>query len=205
MKTIKSTFLIMMILFSIRSSAQIAPTGKFVNYQLDLDQSKIFWKAPKKFTSGHYGTISLSSGNLEVAANGIPVRGNFIINMRTIRSTDQKLPAKNKQVDDQLLSPQFFDVGAYPTGTMTIKLARPTKTPGLYLISGDLTLKDTTLPIEFFAKFKTTKTGLEAVAQLTIDRLKWGINHQKPDVFSMIKQALVPDEIPVSLVMVFVR
>ncbi|RZK58289.1 MAG: YceI family protein, partial [Pedobacter sp.] len=93
---------------------------------------------------------------------------------------------KSTDLEGHLKSPDFFDVAKYPTAKFVITKVEPFKgaqTSNLladpnYLISGNLTLKDSTLNITFPAKVEVSATGVSAAAKFVIDRTAWGINYK---------------------------
>jgi hypothetical protein len=173
-------------------------------YQLDVKKSKLFWKAPK---NRHNGFILFNSGTLSNFTAGRPTRGTFSINMNSMRSTDEALAAGRKNVDDKLRSEDFFAVSRYPTATMLVKQILPEQNPATYKVSGELTIKGVTKPIEFTTIMKQNGNTIIARANTNISREKWNINHQPQptpwDFVARMKDNLVEDDIPVSLELVF--
>ena len=173
-------------------------------YQLDVKKSKLFWKAPK---NRHNGFILFNSGTLSNFTAGRPTRGTFSINMNSMMSTDEASAAGRKNVDDKLRSEDFFAVSRYPTATMLVKQILPEQNPATYKVSGELTIKGMTKPIEFTTIMKQNGNTITATAKTNISREKWTINHQPQpapwDLLASIKDNLVDDDIPVSLELVF--
>ncbi len=67
------------------------------NYQLITHKSVITWKVDYSIgTSGHTGTLSLTSGSV-LMKNGIIEGGNFIIDMNSVYVTDIKPENKGKK------------------------------------------------------------------------------------------------------------
>ncbi|MGK6352429.1 YceI family protein [Parapedobacter sp. DT-150] len=180
--------------------------AKPVIYQLDVKKSKLFWKAPQ---NRHNGFILFNSGTLSNFTNGRPTRGIFSMNMNSMRSTDEASAAGRKKVDDELRSENFFAVSRYPTATMLVQQIRPERNPATYRVSGELTIKGVTKPIEFTTIMKQNDSTITATANLNIARANWNINHQpKPtswNIFDRLKDDLVDEEIPVSLELVFTK
>jgi len=183
--------------------AQQKNGSQAVVYQLDVKKSKLFWKAPK---NRHKGFILFNSGTLTNLISGRPTRGNFSINMNSMRSTDESTTAGRKKVDDELRSEGFFDVSKYPTATMVVSKILPQPKGITYRVYGELTIKDVTKPIEFITTMKQNGSTITARANLNINRSNWNINHQpKPtwNLFDRMKDNLTDDDIPISLELVF--
>ena len=175
-----------------------------VVYQLDFKKSKLFWKVPK---NRHNGFILFNSGTLSNFTAGMPTRGTFSINMNSMRSTDEASAAGRKKVDDKLRSEDFFAVSRYPTATMLVKQILPEKNPATYKVSGELTIKGVTKPVEFTTIMKQNGNTIIATANTNISREKWNINHQQQpspwDFVARMKDNLVDDDITVNLELVF--
>ena len=175
-------------------------------YQLDVKKSKLFWKAPK---NRHNGFILFNSGTLSNFTAGRPTRGTFSINMNSMMSTDEASAAGRKNVDDKLRSEDFFAVSRYPTATMLVKQILPEQNTATYKVSGELTIRGVTNPIEFTTIMRQHGHMVMATAKTSISREKWHINHQQQpspwDFVARVKDDLVDDNIPVSLELVFTK
>ncbi|MDF2433019.1 MAG: hypothetical protein JWP44_2650, partial [Mucilaginibacter sp.] len=114
-----------------------------------------------------------------------------------------------KIVDDKLRSEGFFAVSKYPTATMLVKQILPEKNTATYRVSGELTIKDVTKPIEFTTIMKQNGNTIIATANTNISREKWNINHQpQPPLWGFVarmQDKLVDDDIPVNLELVFTK
>lgn len=176
-----------------------------VVYQLDVQNSKLFWKAPK---NRHNGFILFNSGTLNSFTAGKPTRGTFSINMNSMKSTDEASVDKRQKVDDKLRSEEFFAVSKYPAATMLVKNMLAEQPLSTYRVSGELTIKGVTNPIEFKTIMKQNGSKITATASMTIDRKKWNINHQPEqkfwNPFDALKDHLVDDDILVNLELVFI-
>jgi polyisoprenoid-binding protein YceI len=92
-------------------------------------------------------------------------------------------------LEGHLKSPDFFDVAKYPTAKFEITKVEPydsTKQKSLlvgatHLISGNLTLKDSTKNITFPAIVTASADAVTAEANFDIDRTQWGMNYKGPN------------------------
>jgi polyisoprenoid-binding protein YceI len=194
----KSAIILLLIILNITAYAQQA-------YQLDVKKSKLLW-TNQKTMGGHFGFIHFNSGTLNYSPAGEPVNGIFKIDMNSIRSTDHKEAAGNEKVDGMLRNPGFFNVAKYPESVMNVK--QIVKLDAItFKVSGDLTMKGITNPIEFTATIKKDGKTITAKADIKIDRSKWNIDmQQKPnswDLYSNIQNKIIADEISISLDLVF--
>ncbi|MEJ5996507.1 YceI family protein [Pedobacter sp. Du54] len=179
-------------------------------YQLDIKQSKLFWKGTKTIGTKHYGYLLFNLGWLRTNVAGKLSDGMFNINMKSIKSTEHKDNAKNNGIEKELNGSAFFETSKYPASLISIHTIMPTPVSSQYRVDGDLTIKKTKHPISFLATIKQNGNILLANANLTIDRVKWGIHQEKAtsitDQFlGGIKDKMIEDEIPIVLRLVFIK
>ena len=199
------TILILGLLF-----AHFTTHAQSATYQLDVKQSKLFWKGTKTIGTKHYGYLLFNSGWLRTNAAGKFSDGMFNINMKSIKSTEHKDDSKNKGIEKELNGSAFFETSTYPTSTISVHTIVPTPVSSQFRVDGDLTIKKTKHPIIFLATIKQKGNTLSATANLTIDRVKWGIHQEKAtsltDQFlAGVKDKMIEDEIPIVLKLVFVK
>jgi len=154
-------------------------------YAVDTTASKLEWFAAKQ-TGKHNGAFLLNTGNLSVN-NGQLTGGSFDINVAALAVNDLQGEDKGK-LEGHLKSPDFFQVDKYPTARFEITKveaadnAAATVLPGAtHLISGNLTLKDSTKNVTFPAKVSVTDIKVSAQADFAIDRTEWGLNYKGPN------------------------
>lgn len=188
---ITTTLVLMMMLRTVACTQQLQP-----GWQLDVQKSKVLWNTGKMM-GGHYGYFLFQSGNLEYSPAGEPVRGTFHMDMNSIRTTDNPSEAGGKKKDAEIRGNDFFASDQYPVATMVVKkITRIGSSPD-YRVTGDLTIKGITQPIEFTAAINTKNNTSHISANVDISRQLWNI-HSKPqtistDFLSGIKEKLVPD------------
>ncbi len=86
---------------------------------LDVKKSKISWKV---VTVGkHSGFIVFNNGVLKYSVKNEPVGGAFNLNMNGMHSISETSVEKNEKIDEELRSPNFFDVGKYQTASIYVK------------------------------------------------------------------------------------
>ena len=156
---------------------------------IDTLGTRIEWKATHKGgLAPRWGTIGVSSGTVSVDQDSLS-GGEFIINMGSLYVDPASVTEKDKKASDlagHLKSADFFDVVKFSTAKFVITKVEPftTAQPSSlitapnYLISGNLTLKDSTLNITFPSKVEITASGITASAKFVIDRTAWGINYK---------------------------
>ncbi len=166
--------------------------GQNGNFIVNATESSVEWKGTK--TAGeHWGTINIAEGNLNVV-NGKLSSGKFIIDMNTIVVSDIQDPEKNASLLGHLKSSDFFAVDSFTTSTFEIKNVELNKDLRYY-VKGDLTIKGITKEIEFPATFNIEGNKLNASAEFTIDRTRWGINYNSKSVLGAMADKFIHDDI----------
>lgn len=182
-----------------QDAATVSASAK--DYALDTAASQLNWYGFKP-TGQHHGTIGITNGSIAVD-NGEVVGGNFEMNLNDIDIQDLKGEDRQK-LTGHLKSEDFFHIERYPMATFAItdvekyqsatasaneekdnmsvvvnkkevaahKIASPT-----HLITGNLTLRDTTLSITFPAQITITDDRVEAEAKFSIDRTQWNVSY----------------------------
>lgn len=171
------------------SGEQTAAEQKGENFAVDTTTTFVDWKAAHKGgLAPRWGKIKITSGTISVDKDSL-TGGEFVVNMNSLYVDPASVTEKDKKSTDlegHLKSADFFDVAKAPTAKFVITKVAPyttaqesslVKDPN-YLISGNLTLKDSTLNITFPAKVQVTSTSVSASAKFIIDRTAWGINYK---------------------------
>lgn len=167
------------------------------DYTLDVASSKILWEGEKITGSKEKGLVLLESGNLKIE-NGIPVSGEFTIDMNTIKSDPEiEMLIKHLKSDD------FFSVDKYPTAKFVLKTVTPSSEAGAkegrYILGGDLTVKGITKPISFTANIKSDGDSLSATASFALNRTEWDIKYGSSSFFGNLGDKAIKDAIMLGL------
>jgi len=131
----------------------------------DTTKTSLLWLG-EKVTGQHTGTIKLQSGWLNWQDNKI-VSGEFNIDMASLKESEN-----NKMLIGHLKSDDFFGVAKYPVAKLILTGSTPFD-KGTGVVSGTLTIKDITNPVEFKASIQKKDDGTWFFANLTIDRTKY--------------------------------
>lgn len=160
--------------------------------RVDLSESIIHWKGTKMRGMGkHEGKIALEKGYFIFCGKTL-CGGNFTVDMNSMNVTDipEHEPVPRKNLINHLRSDEFFDVDKFPVARFLIThVETETDEDGkdIYVISGDLTIKSSSHPIQFTAQRKDNLIS----ALFEIDRFKWDIAYRG----SWINRNLVDKEI----------
>ena len=162
--------------------------------KVNVEKSTINWTG-KKVTGQHEGTIALESGVLEFDGDKL-VGGEFVIDMTSINVTDLEGKSKNS-LEGHLKSDDFFGVEDHETASL--KITKVSKQYTDYEISGDLTIKGITNPINF----SMVVGDNSAKANLTIDRSKFDVRYGSPSFFNDLKDKAIYDDFDLKVNLVY--
>ena len=158
---------------------------------INKDESTVTWLGTKP-TGRHGGTIGISEGEVFLK-DGTLSGANFVLDMNSIATEDfQDNEEMYNKLVGHLKSPDFFDVENHPTAKFEMtsvkdyvagdeaeeseesefKLANPT-----HEITGNLTMRDTTLSITFPAIVHVMGESVHAESKFNIDRTNWGVSY----------------------------
>ncbi len=141
-------------------------------------ESVVGWKGTKVVGMGsHAGTIGITEGTLSLE-NGNITAGSVTIDMKNIVVTDSMPDEYKQKLIGHFSANDFFNVEQFPTAKFEIT-GSEAKADGDYthVISGNLTLRDSTKNISFPATVSVDENGLSAVGTAVINRLDWGVNY----------------------------
>ena len=174
-------------------------------HALDLVESQVLWTG-RNLLNKHSGSIRVKAGELNVEAGRV-AGGRFVLDMSGIECADLAGNPLHDVLIDHLRSDDFFDVANFPEAEFIITQTAPidSGSPGSpnLGISGELTLRGITQPIEFTACSGATPEGkLAAQASFSIDRTRWNVFYGSGKFFRSLGGHLVNDLIDLELRMV---
>ncbi|MBO3696928.1 YceI family protein [Roseivirga sp. E12] len=168
---------------------------------LNPNSSQVTWIGSKP-GGKHNGTIDITSGEISINGDEI-VAGNFVIDINTITDLDMAGSGGQAKLEGHLKSADFFDVANFPEAKFEVtsvtvfnaaslasdnaeyatentpaKLSEILVENPTHFISGNLTMRGTTLNITIPTHVELGETTLKANASFNIDRSKWGLMYQ---------------------------
>jgi len=159
---------------------------------VNTSKSTIHWFGEYAFYfGGHDGKINLKEGHF-IKTNETITGGRFVIDMTTIKSLDMDKQDARQDLDNHLKNEDFFEVNTYPTAKLEFTRVKYESKNQLN-ISADLTIKDITKPITFYAEVDYEKEQL--TTKFKIDRTLWGIMYNSKELEGKLKDGLISDAI----------
>lgn len=162
-----------------------AQTGK--EMAVDAAASTIKWRATHKGgMAPRYGTINITNGVFSVE-NGQVTGGSFDVDMKSLKVDSTSVTEAGKKaldLENHLKNADFFDVEKHPAAKFVITSVAPFDaakdksilTGATNMVSGNLTLKDSTVNVTFPAKIVIADNSATVEAKFTVDRTSWGLN-----------------------------
>ena len=152
-------------------------------FKIVSTQSNINWVG-RKVTGQHNGNIAIKEGEL-ILNDGKLTGGKFVIDVASIKILDITDPATNAQFAGHLASDDFFSTEKYPEATLEITSVSGDD------VKGNLTIKDITNPVAFYATVDVNGEVLMAFGKLMIDRTKYGIKFRSGNFFKDLGDNLI--------------
>ena len=152
------------------NSAPTAPSSG--TYRLDAEATSITFATRHLFgLSAVQGTIAVDSGEVTVADN--PEESIVMVTVAT-----SSFATGTPKRDEKVLSAKFPDAATQPT--LSFSSTGLNNRDGHLVVSGDLTVKGTTGPVELIVDRVTgVGGGLQATASVRIDRYAFGATAMK--------------------------
>jgi polyisoprenoid-binding protein YceI len=177
----KRTLLLLML-----SGLYLVNAGAQTKLVADTTQTKLLWLG-EKVTGQHTGTIKLQSGWINWQDNKI-VSGEFNIDMASIKESEN-----NARLMGHLKSDDFFGVEKFPTAKLVLTGSTPFD-KGSGTVSGNLTIKGVTNPLEFKAAMQKKDDGTWFFANIAVDRTKYNIRYGSGTFFDNLGDKTIYDE-----------
>ena len=179
-------------------SAQAGNPVKEVVYKVKTDQSVIAWTGAK-VTGTHSGTVNVKDGSLTFK-DGVLTGGKFTIDMTSIAVTDLQGDGK-ANLEGHLKNDDFFGVEKYPNATLVVTKVTPNG-GGKYNVTGDLTIKGVTKPVNFTTVVNTAGKVVTAKSDIKIDRSLYDIKYGSGKFFENLGDKTIYDEFDLSVTLV---
>jgi polyisoprenoid-binding protein YceI len=160
-------------------------------FSADTSRTVLSWLG-EKVTGQHTGTIKLKSGWLEWKGDRI-TSGEFEIDMASLKDVE-----RNARLEGHLKSDDFFSVEKFPVAKLIITGSAPFD-KGTATVSGKLTIKGVTNPVEFKAAFQKKDDAFWYYSNITIDRTKYNIRYGSGSFFDNLGDKTIYDEFHVKI------
>ena len=96
----------------------------------------------------------------------------------------------NDTRDGHLKKSEYFDVAKYPTIRMQSTGIKASDKPGVYIFTGNLTIKGVTKPVQFPFKVNTSNGGYLFTGDLEINRRDFGVGGSSASMADKLKLSL---------------
>lgn len=159
-------------------------------FNIQPESSTVNWTG-KKVSGLHTGTINLQSGYLTFDNKEL-TGGEMVIDMTSIRISDIADESLYKAFFDHLNHDDFFSVNQFKTAKLVIIKGEEIK--GKYHITGDLTIKNISHPVNFVASIEVFTDFLHSLGDMVIDRTLYDIKYGSGKFLPNLGDKLIYDE-----------
>ena len=167
--------------------------GEAATYTVDTEASTLEWYGERPLAGSENGIVQIAEGQLTFMGTEL-VDGSMVIDMTTIEPTS-KTGDMLGMLTGHLKSDDFFAVETYPTATLVIKSAEPTDVENQYMVTADLTIKETTAEIQFLTDVVVGDGTLAATAEIVVDRSIYNVQYGSGSFFDNLGDDLISDEV----------
>lgn len=163
-------------------------------YQINTEMSLVGWEGSKKIITTHIdrGTIDIQAGELFFEDEQL-VGGNIVIDMNSISTQTVGNDMEPSRLDTHLKSDDFFNVAQYPTATLVVTDVSSSD-EATYLITGDLTIRETTEQVSFPVILSKQGNDVFAEGQLIINRADFNVRFGSDSFFDNLGDNVINDE-----------
>ncbi|MDZ7776240.1 MAG: YceI family protein [Bacteroidales bacterium] len=174
------------------SEASIAQTN---TVDLNENSGTVEWEG-KKIGGSHNGEIDIKDGQLTFNNKEL-TKAHIVIDMSSIVNHDLEDQESNQKLVGHLKSDDFFGVKTYPEATFKSTSIAP-KGSGKYMVTGNMTIKGTTNPVEFPLEMNTSKKAFSAEGTFKIDRSKYDVRYGSRSFFDNLGDKAIYDDFEIS-------
>jgi polyisoprenoid-binding protein YceI len=176
-------------------------SSKMATSHVVLDEaSSIIWEGSKIVGGKHVGTIAIEESSLVFNGTDL-VGGSFVMDMNSIKNSDLD-DGSAKKLEGHLKSEDFFGVSEYPISTFSISDVKSGEEAGEYHVTGDLTIKSTTLPISFPVNIMWDGDRAVAKAMISVDRADFDVRFGSGRFFDGLGNRAIKDEFTLDVTIV---
>lgn len=162
-----------------------------------LKEGVLTWKGKAAFSSYYLsGTLNAASSSLIIQNEKI-IDGKIILDMLS-------LDAENDQLQSHLRSKDFFEVDKYQKAIFLLN-KEALIVDGKTVLSGDLTIKEKTLPVDIVTTVTLCSGNPKVSGKLIVDRTKFGIYYNSPNFFENLKEHAIDDEFELVFELTYVK
>lgn len=174
-----------------------------VKYEINKKQSVLKWFGKESVGGVIDGTIELLSGKISMDGNVLMKGGSFVMDMNSIRHKKAEDKSGKDGIAEHLKSDDFFSSKKFPQSYFVITKVSPGVKANEVRVIGNLTIKGVTNGIMFPATIIKDGDKIKVQADLTFNRVLWGITYRSMNLLALVKEGLIDSDIKMKLDLVF--
>ncbi|MDM1133912.1 YceI family protein [Empedobacter falsenii] len=153
------------------------------SFYVDTLNSSLQWKGfHKGGLNPRFGILNVE-GKVYISQNKLSA-GSFTIDMNSVKTDEKSIDLSTTggktaaDMDAHLKNADFFETDKYPVAKFELtNVLEDSTTKGYYIVSGNLSLKDKTVNIQFPAQINISEQQVQINANFTINRKDWGLSY----------------------------
>ncbi|MEJ6737010.1 MAG: sodium-translocating pyrophosphatase [Flavobacteriales bacterium] len=167
-----------------------------------VETSNLIQWTGRKVGGSHMGTLAISESTVKVEEGN--VTGQLTIDMNSIVCTDIEPGEKNDKLIGHLRAADFFAIDSIPKASFVITASvKDEENENYYKVTGDLTIRGVSNPIEFPAMVYSADGQTKIKANFAFDRTAYGIEYGSKSMIGKLAGKFIYDEIELSLKGIF--
>lgn len=174
-----------------------------VKYEINKKQSVLKWFGKESVGGVIEGTIELLSGKISMDGNVLMKGGSFVMDMNSISHKKPGDKSGKDGIAEHLKSDDFFSSKKFPQSYFVITKVSPGVKANEVRVIGNLTIKGVTNGIMFPAIIIKDGDKIKVQADLTFNRVLWGITYRSMNLLALVKEGLIDSDIKMKLDLVF--
>ncbi|MFB6307031.1 MAG: YceI family protein, partial [Flavobacteriales bacterium] len=166
-------------------------------YKIDTEKSKVKWRGEKYIGESQSGVIDIKKGFIEYGDKG-PKSCKVIIDMESIKCTDDMEDKWKNKLVNHLKSPDFFSVDSFPTAKFVCDNFVPVEGKShKYKAKGKMTIKGNTNTLTIPVGTDRSGENAHATAKFSFDRSKWNVRYGSKSFFDSLGDKAIKDMIKI--------
>jgi len=175
---------------------EVVKKAETVTYSTVKTGSELKWRASHLGGTGaRFGRTSLKKASILLNDNKI-TNATFVMDITTL-SVDNFDDAEQKgKLEGHLKSPDFFNIEKFPNATFELTKVEEKSGDHNSIITGNLTILETTKSISFSANIKVTENSVNISSEdFSVNRQDWGLSYHTEGDAGVPRDFLIANEV----------
>jgi polyisoprenoid-binding protein YceI len=175
---------------------EIVKEAETVTYATVKEGSELKWRASHLGGTGaRFGKTKLQSGKVLLNNNKV-TNAKFIIDLSSLTVDNFDDAEQKGKLEGHLKSPDFFNIEKFPTARFELTKVEENKGNYNSIITGNLTILETTKSISFNANIKVTEDSVNISSEdFSVNRQDWKLSYHTEGDAGVPRDFLIADKV----------